>query len=113
MIQAGHPTSPEAVQPQPATYQVGAVQDHLACSLAQAEAHVRDNDVLFWDVRSPGEYSGADPRSNTPARAGHIPRAVNLEWTELVDPATGLFKRVCPAFYTLHLYQNCAIYEYL
>jgi len=88
----GHLTSTEAVPPHPTTYQLGAVQDNLACSLAQAEAHVRDNDVLFWDVRSAGEYSGADPRSNAPARAGHIPRAVNLEWTELVDPATGLFK---------------------
>jgi thiosulfate/3-mercaptopyruvate sulfurtransferase len=81
-----------AAQPQPATYQLGTVQDHLACSLAQAEAHVQANDVLFWDVRSPGEYTGTDARSNAPARAGHIPRAVNLEWTELVDPATGLLK---------------------
>ena len=88
----GHPISTEAVQPHPATYQLGEVQDHLACSLAQAEAHVRDNDILFWDMRSAGEYSGADPCSNPPARAGHIPRAVNLEWTELVDSSTGLFK---------------------
>ncbi len=90
----GHLTSTEAAQPHPAVYQLGEVQDHLACSLAQAEAHVRENDVLFWDVRSAGEYSGADPRSNSPARAGHIPRAVNLEWTELVDPSTGLCKPV-------------------
>ena len=88
----GHTTSTEAVQPQPAAYQLGQVQDHLACSLAQAEAHVRENDVLFWDVRSAGEYAGTDARSNAPARAGHIPRAVNLEWTELVDASTGLFK---------------------
>lgn len=88
----GHATSTEAVQPQPAAYQLGEVQDHLACSLAQAEAHVRENDVLFWDVRSAGEYTGTDARSNAPVRAGHIPRAVNLEWTELVDASTGLFK---------------------
>jgi thiosulfate/3-mercaptopyruvate sulfurtransferase len=88
----GQATSTETVQSQPTTYQLGEVQDNLACSLAQAEAHVRANDVLFWDVRSPGEYAGTDPRSNSPARAGHIPRAVNLEWTELVDPATGLLK---------------------
>jgi thiosulfate/3-mercaptopyruvate sulfurtransferase len=86
----GHPTSTEAVQPHPATYQLGEAQDHLACSRAQAEAHVRDNDVLFWDMCSAGEYSGANARSNPPARAGHILRAVHLEWTELVDPMTGL-----------------------
>ena len=88
----GHPTSTEAVEPSPVVYELGAAQDHLVCSLAQAEAHTQANDVLFWDVRSAGEYAGADPRSNPPERAGHIPRAVNLEWTELVEPATGLFK---------------------
>ena len=31
----GHPTSTAAVQPHPTTYQLGAVQDHLACSLAR------------------------------------------------------------------------------
>jgi thiosulfate/3-mercaptopyruvate sulfurtransferase len=88
----GQTTSTEALQPTPVTYDLGEVQDHLACSLSQAEAHVRANDVLFWDVRSAGEYTGADPRSNPPARAGHIPRAVNLEWTELVEASSGLLK---------------------
>ena len=88
----GIPHPPTAVQPSPVVYQLGTVQDHLACSLAQAEAYVRDNAVLFWDVRSAGEYAGTDARNNPPARAGHIPRAVNLEWTELVDPVTGLLK---------------------
>jgi thiosulfate/3-mercaptopyruvate sulfurtransferase len=89
---AGHPTSTEATQPAAVVYQLGTVQDNLACSLAQAETYVNDNSVLFWDVRSAGEYAGTDARSNAPARAGHVPRAVNLEWTELVDPATGLLK---------------------
>lgn len=78
----GHPRSTAVTQPRPVVYQLGEVQEHLACSLAQAEAH----------VHSAGEYAGADPRSSAPARASHIPRAVHLEWTELVDPSTGLFK---------------------
>jgi thiosulfate/3-mercaptopyruvate sulfurtransferase len=91
----GYPTSTEALEPHPMMYELGTVQDHLACSLAQAAAYVQAsdrNDILFWDVRSVGEYTGADPRSNPPARAGHIPRAVNLEWTELVDASSGLLK---------------------
>ena len=88
----GHPLSTEPVEPSPVVYQLREVQDHLACSLAEAEQRVKDGNVLFWDVRTAGEFSGADPRSNPPDRAGHIPRAVHLEWTELVDAATGLLK---------------------
>lgn len=88
----GHQTSTEATQPPPTVYQLGEVQDHLACSLAQAAAYVHADEVLFWDVRSAGEYAGTDPRSKPPSRAGHVPRAVNLEWTELVDASTGLLK---------------------
>ena len=46
----GHPTSTDVVEPSPVVYQLGTVQDDLACSLAQAEVHVQANDVLFWDV---------------------------------------------------------------
>ncbi len=79
-------------QPRPATYLLGKVQDHLACSLPQAVTAAGESEVLFWDVRSEGEYTGADPRNNPPERAGHLPRAVHLEWTEMQDGATGLFK---------------------
>lgn len=41
-------------------------------------------DVALLDTRSLAEYSGADARS---ARGGHIPGAVNLNWTDLMDIA--------------------------
>ncbi|MFC0559554.1 sulfurtransferase [Halalkalibacter alkalisediminis] len=37
--------------------------------------------VVLLDVRSPGEYKGEDVRSK---RGGHIPSAVNLEWTNVL-----------------------------
>ena len=36
----------------------------------------------IWDARSPAEYSGDMVRA---ARGGHIPGAINLEWTQLMD----------------------------
>jgi len=47
------------------------------------------NDPTFavWDARSPGEYTGDIIRS---ARGGHIPNAINLEWTELMDRGNNL-----------------------
>jgi thiosulfate/3-mercaptopyruvate sulfurtransferase len=39
-------------------------------------------DVAILDVRSPNEYTGRDDRGNR--RRGHVPGAVQLEWTELV-----------------------------
>ena len=91
-----HPVATDSRPVQATTYDIGAAQDHLVCSLPQAvNAAVnaeRDGSVLFWDVRSAGEFSGADPRNNPPDRAGHLPHAAHLEWTEMVDPATGLFK---------------------
>ena len=36
-------------------------------------------------------FRSADPRNNPADRAGHLPKAVHLEWTEMVD-AAGLFK---------------------
>ncbi|MBL8879701.1 MAG: hypothetical protein JNG88_11330, partial [Phycisphaerales bacterium] len=40
------------------------------------------------DVRSPGEYAGLDLRSNK--RGGHIPGAVNVPHTDLLDAAGNL-----------------------
>ena len=87
-----HQLATEPTPAQPATYAVGVVQDHLVCSLPQAVDSAVDGTVLFWDVRSAGEFSGTDPRNNPPDRAGHLPQAAHLEWTEMVDSATGLFK---------------------
>ena len=48
------------------------------------------NTVCIWDARSPGEYSG---QRITAAKAGHIPGAINCEWTQLMDAAKGLIIR--------------------
>lgn len=52
-----------------------------ACSLA---------DAVIWDVRSDGEYSGANDRGNR--RAGHVPGAVHLEWFNVMERDSHKFK---------------------
>lgn len=44
-------------------------------------------DLAIWDARSPAEFSGEKLLA---ARGGHIPGAINLEWTLGLDPARGL-----------------------
>ena len=93
-LAAGHPTNSQMPSIKRATYHVGRRDDSLVCSLPQAIAAVDDGSVLFWDVRTEGEFSGATPRDNPSDRAGHLPGAVHLEWTELVESDSGLFKTV-------------------
>lgn len=40
-------------------------------------------DVALLDTRTPAEFAGLDQRA---ARSGHIPGAVNLNWTDAMDP---------------------------
>lgn len=46
--------------------------------------HLHDADLLIWDARSPAEYRGEKVLA---AKGGHIPGAINLEWTDCQDPA--------------------------
>ena len=45
------------------------------------------NDFALLDTRSPAEYAGMDVRA---ARGGHIPGAVNMNWTDAMDLANHL-----------------------
>jgi len=44
-------------------------------------------DLAIWDARSAAEYSGEKVLAS---KAGHIPGAVNFEWTRAMDPARSL-----------------------
>ncbi|MBC3375339.1 sulfurtransferase [Pseudomonas sp. SWRI92] len=45
------------------------------------------SDLAIWDARGPLEYSG---EKVVAARGGHIPGAINFEWTAGMDPARNL-----------------------
>jgi len=53
--------------------------------------HLGDPQIALVDARSPEEYAGKDVRAK---RGGHIPGAVNIDWTSTIDPATQTFKPI-------------------
>ena len=77
----GHPTSEGNVERPPSRfacsrrYQGYVDKDYIIQRLG-------DPAVAIVDARSPAEYSGRDKRA---AKAGHIPGAVNLNWTTAMD----------------------------
>ena len=56
---------------------------------ADVLAELRSPTGGIADARSRGEFTGADPLKNK--RAGCVPGAVHLEWSELLVPASGRF----------------------
>lgn len=66
------------------------------------EARLGDKNLVVWDARSVGEYNGSDVRA---ARGGHIPGAVQCEWSTLVDPQRATRLREDMADYL----QSCGI----
>ena len=43
--------------------------------------------TVVWDTRGKGEYEGTDIRAD---RGGHIPGAVHLQWTDLLEEKDGI-----------------------
>ncbi|MCQ4240326.1 rhodanese-like domain-containing protein [Stutzerimonas stutzeri] len=72
-----------------------AIKANASLSLDSAPIATRDyiesrlgaEDLVIWDARSPQEYRGEKALT---ARAGHIPGAINFEWTAAMDPARAL-----------------------
>ncbi len=83
----GRPLDQQAVIPKTSDYSASfdnpdalATKDYILSRLGQS-------DFVPLDTRSPGEYAGIDIRA---ARGGHIPGAINMNWTEAMDPTRQL-----------------------
>lgn len=63
-------------------YQVGGLNEGAQADKDHILAHLNDPKVALLDARTPGEFRGADKRA---ARGGHIPGAVNMDWTLTID----------------------------
>ena len=61
-------------------------QNHTA-SLNDVLESLDDKSTVIWDARSPQEYSGERVLA---AKGGHIPGAINFEWTQAMDPKRAL-----------------------
>jgi thiosulfate/3-mercaptopyruvate sulfurtransferase len=75
--------------PAPADFEAAPWPNRLATT-QQMLSLVRGDRVQVVDARSDAEYCGIDARDNK--RAGAMPGARHLEWTELIDASTGRFK---------------------
>jgi thiosulfate/3-mercaptopyruvate sulfurtransferase len=77
----GHKRETTPNVPTPSDYRVTIGTDHIA-GRDYILAHLDDPNVVVLDARTAAEYAGGDVRA---ARGGHIPGAVNLDWTMTLD----------------------------
>lgn len=79
---AGLPLSQDCPSRSPSQYQAHWIDDSVTISKEQILANLSNPNFIMWDARSLAEYQGSKALA---ARAGHIPRAIHLEWTDLMD----------------------------
>ncbi len=78
-----HPLSREPARPTRSDYRARILPDRPPVADADfVLRHLGDPSVVLLDARAPEEYSGERLFAR---RGGHIPGAVNLEWTEGMD----------------------------
>lgn len=77
----GRPVTLDVPKPPAAVFDPKANPD-LVCTLEYGKANVDNPDVVYLDVRSDGEWTGANDRGNR--RAGHVPGAAHLEWLDFL-----------------------------
>ena len=78
----GHSLSDAPVRPSAAEFTVRHTDEPVA-DRAYVLEHLYDSGVVVLDARSPQEFQGVDVRAQ---RGGHIPNAVNVDWTNAMDP---------------------------
>lgn len=70
-------------QPQASNYTTELIGDNVA-DKAYIQSRLNAPDLAVLDCRSPAEFDGSDMRA---MRGGHIPGAVNFNWTDAFDPS--------------------------
>lgn len=86
-LQAGLPTDQGEQAVVKSDYTVAELNHDFELKKEQIIARLGDEDFAIWDARSEKEYTGEKEIS---ARGGHIPGAVNYEWTRGMDSERGL-----------------------
>lgn len=73
----------KADTPQPTKVSLN-IDNSVIASKDQIIERLDDPETRIWDARSPEEYRGEKVFAQ---RGGHIPGAINFEWTRAMDPA--------------------------
>jgi len=82
-LQEGYPTESAAHERAPSVISLS-IDDSVIASKDYILGMLNNPEVAIWDARSPEEFSGEKAMA---LKAGHIPGAVNFEWTRAMDPA--------------------------
>lgn len=87
-VNEGHPLSQESATPHPSHFHAKLHDDReAACNRHFILDHLHDPKVALLDARTPAEYNGEKRYAE---RGGHIPGAVNIEWTDFMDQSHNL-----------------------
>lgn len=86
-VKEGFPTQSETNQPASQNIEAILANPAVRSDVESISSKLEDNNFAIWDARSPAEYRGDMVRS---ARGGHIPGAINIEWTSLMDQQRNL-----------------------
>lgn len=87
---AGFPVSREARRLSPAKYRAKPIEGFV-WRLDDVLANLKNEQVVFYDTRSRGEFLGKDLRKNK--RGGHIPGALLIDYADFINKET---KKVIP-----------------
>lgn len=80
-LKEGFPTESTPNVPQPTDVNLS-IDDTILVSKEAIIASLDDENTVIWDARSPEEHAGVRVMAQ---RAGHIPGAINFEWTQAMD----------------------------
>ncbi|QTP55808.1 sulfurtransferase [Billgrantia sulfidoxydans] len=85
--QAGQPVSREPTAATPSDYEAEILHPEVAIDRLELQERLGEKGFAIWDARSPAEYRGEKGENK---QLGHIPGAVNMEWTEAMDKERAL-----------------------
>jgi thiosulfate/3-mercaptopyruvate sulfurtransferase len=80
-IRAGHPVEKQTNPFRPSKF-IGRPRREILASYVDVKDSIKDKNSVLIDARSQAEYDGSVYRA---ARAGHIPKALNIEWSSNID----------------------------
>ena len=89
-VREGRPISLDHPQPKAGLRFTPKPDSSLIVTTEELKEIYNSSENVVWDVRNRAEYTGETPRRNR--RPGHIPGATHLEWVEMMDPKTHMFK---------------------
>ncbi len=83
----GLPVTVDETAPTPSHFEARIARPELIIRREELIERLEDPSLAIWDARSPEEYDGLKGNNQ---RRGHIPGAVNLEWTDTMDKSRQL-----------------------